>query len=68
MAGYWPISLLACLWTRNEQAWLIKDLLYMYEKRALFYFGTQWLMQSGQDTALFPLEQPITVHFTHLQR
>ena len=38
MAGYWPSSFLACLWTETklrliaailtEQAWSIKDLLY----------------------------------------
>ena len=54
MVGYWSICLLACLWTGKEIAFLIKDLLYLYEKKEHFYFGTQWLMKSGQDSALFP--------------
>ena len=42
MAGYWPISLLACLWTRNEQAWLINKgfIIHVWKKSTILFRDT----------------------------
>ena len=57
MAGYWPTSFFACLWTemesRSEQAWSIKDVLHGF--RGKFSCGTtRRVVPSGQDGAILP--------------
>ena len=66
MAGYWPSSFFACLWTETksksinsqknneailtEQAWSMKDLLYGF--RGNFSCGTQGVVPSWQDSSI----------------
>jgi len=57
MAGYWPTSFFACLWTemesRSEQAWSIKDVLHGF--RGKFSCGTtRRVVPSGQDNSILP--------------
>jgi len=66
MAGYWPSSFFACLWTETEsrsinpqypailteQAWSIKDLLYGFRRN--FSCGTRRVVPSGQDSSILP--------------
>ena len=46
MAGYWPSSFFACLWTETE------DLLYGF--RGNFSCGTRRLVPSGQGSSILP--------------
>ena len=61
MAGYWPSSFFACLWTetksrsiysqkKNEQTWSIKDLLYGF--RGNFACRIQPVAPSEQDGSI----------------
>ena len=50
MAGYWPSSLFAFLWT--ELAWSIKDLLYGIKSSEKNYLRT-WLFSSTQKETSF---------------
>ena len=63
MAGYWPSSFLACLWTETErgqyhqailteQAWSIKDLLHGFWGN--FSCGTRRVVPSGQEGSILP--------------
>ena len=58
MAGYWPSSFFACLWTEtksrsiNSQTWSIKDLLYGFWGN--FGYGIQRIVPSGQDRSILP--------------
>ena len=61
MAGYWPSSFFACLWTETESRsintqisshWSMKDLLYGF--RGNFSSGTRWVVSSGQDSSILP--------------
>ena len=64
MAGYWPSSVFACLWTLTkkeqgqypviltEQTWSIKDLLYGFWEN--FACGIQRVVPSRQDGSIVP--------------
>ena len=66
MAGYWPSSFSACLWTETksrssdskysailiERAWSIKDLVYGFQGN--FSCRTQWVVPSRQDSSVLP--------------
>ena len=51
MAGYWPSSFFACLWTETKSR-SIKDLLYGF--RGSFSCGIQRVVPSGQDGSILP--------------
>ena len=61
MAGYWPSSFFACLWTETEsrsinilteQTWAINGFI-IWLSHGNFSCGTWWVVLSGQGSSIF---------------
>ena len=66
MAGYWPSSFSACLWTEtesrsintqeNKEANILPfyPTIYYMAFKNIFFCGTRWVVSSGKDTCFLP--------------